>query len=339
MEHLGIQTLTIGIYDTWVVRGSLIGAAQMALALLIFIGALLYFERLQRGSKSDTQYYAPIGGQKHEIARFILSPYKSIAAIFTCFIPLALGFLIPFAHLIYLANHHLQNTSALTPNFIKAAEHSVLLAGGAGVIVCAIGLFLAFGNRLVAHIRHHSLNHKIANLFTQIAALGYAIPATILGLGILITLAQIGAYIDWASSMSLVLIGSGAGLLFAYVVRFLPLAFHNLEAGFTRIALSQDMAARSLGVGRLQMLRKIHIPHLRAPLMVAALLVFVDVMKELPATLILRPFNFDTLASLAYTQASLGQLEAAALPACMIIIVGLVPILILLSQLDIRANK
>lgn len=332
MEHLGIETLTIGIYDTWVVRGSLGGAAQMALTLLIFIGALLYIERKQRGNKNDRQHYAPIGGQKHELARFVLSPAKSALAILTCFIPMALGFLVPFAHLIYLANTHIASAD-MSPALMEAAKHSLILAISAAVIVSAVGLFLAFGNRLIAYIRNQTLLHRLANLFTQIAALGYAIPATILGLGILIAL------FEMETPATIIFISSGAALLFAYVVRFLPLAFHNLEAGFDRIALSQDMAARGLGAPPAFMLAKIHIPHLRAPLMVAALLVFVDVMKELPATLILRPFNFDTLASLAYTQASLGQLEAAALPACMIIIVGLLPILILLSQLDMRLNK
>ena len=162
------------------------------------------------------------------------------------------------------------------------------------------------------------------------SALGYAIPGTVLAIGIMITLTGI----DRVLGNGVVLSGTVVALVFAYSVRFLALAHGTLEAGFGRISPHMDMAARSLGATRSQTLFHVHIFLLRPPVLAALLLVFVDVMKELPATLVLRPFDFDTLATLVYTRASLGQVEEAALPALMIIGVGLVPVVVTLMLLD-----
>ncbi len=326
MEHLGVQTLTIGVYDTWVVRGSLAGAAGIALTLLAFMGALLAIERYGRNTANGAGQQSQT--RRRSLARFNLSRRHGILAALFCLVPMALGFIIPLLHFLNLATATpAQNIGAL----MTASLNAITLAALAAVLVCGVGLVLAFTNRLHFGAGTFARVSKMTTRFaTHIAALGYAIPATILGLGVLIAATQI----DALSGGRVVLIGSLAGLLFAYMVRFLPLSFGTIEAALARIPATTDIAAHSLGAGRTQLLTRIHIPLLRAPLLAASLLVFVDVMKELPATLILRPFNFDTLASLAYTQASLGQIEQAALPALVIIAVGLLPITILLRQIE-----
>jgi iron(III) transport system permease protein len=227
-----------------------------------------------------------------------------------CLIPIALGFALP----VVLLLAHLPDTS-WPAGLTRATLHSVGLATAAAIIAATMGLVLAFA------ARHGSAPRRI---MTRIAALGYAVPGTVLALGIMTAL----AFLADASFGLIVLSGSASALIIAYVVRFLSLSFSTLEAGYTQIAPGLDMAARSLGADMNATLRRVHLPLLRAPLVTASLLVFVDVMKELPATLILRPFDFETLATGVYTYASLGQMEDAALPALIILAVGLVPVIL-----------
>ena len=170
----------------------------------------------------------------------------------------------------------------------------------------------------------------VRHLLSEIAALGYAVPGTILALGVMTVLAALAE----ASFGILVLGGTVGGLLLAYMVRFLSLSFGTLQAAYGRISPGLDMAARSLGSGLNGLLVSLHMPLLRGPLLTAMLLVFVDVMKELPVTLLMRPFDFETLATNVYTHASLGQMEDAALPALMILLVGLVPVILSLSLME-----
>jgi len=313
VEYLGVSTLTIGVYDTWLVRGNLAGAAQMALMLLGFMALLIVLERTQRRAGT----YHPAGGRQRSLPRFALSRRQQIAALVFCFLPIVLGFILPLG---LLLDHAM---SGLSPRgFWSAVVNSFSLAVAAAFITCCLGMALAYGAR--------TDKGPTMRRLAQASALGYAVPGTVLAIGVMLVLGAIGE----ASGGAVVLGGTIFALLFAYSVRFLSLAFGTLEAGFGRISPAMDMAARSLGTSRLATLGKIHIPLMRAPLLAAALLVFVDVMKELPATLILRPFDFDTLASQVYTYASVGQLEEAALPALAIILVGLIPVAISLTLID-----
>jgi iron(III) transport system permease protein len=313
MEYLGVATLTIGVYDTWVVRGNLAGAAQMALMLLGFMALLIVLERSQRRAGSTH----PRAGRQRSLPRFSLSRRQQILALTLCLLPILLGFVLP----VYILLDHAM--SGLSPRgFSRAIGNSFSLAVIAALVTCAVGLGLAYGARTDG-------GHLMRRL-AQAASLGYAVPGTVLAIGIMLVLGSLGEMTGGA----VVLGGTVLALLFAYVVRFLSLAFGTLEAGLGRIPPAMDMAARSLGTTRAGTLRKIHMPLLRAPLLAAGLLVFVDVMKELPATLILRPFDFETLASQVYTYASVGQLETAALPALAIILVGLIPVVVSLTLID-----
>ena len=313
VEHLGVETLTIGVYDTWLVRGSLVGAAQLALMLLGFIALLTLVERTQR----HTGIYSVRQGRQRSLPCFIPGKAGAVAAFMTCLLPVLFGFIAPtFALISDASGQH------ITTDLQSAATNSFILAAVAATLTTGLGLLLAYGAR--------SSRIRAMRALVGFSALGYAIPGTVLAIGIMITLRSV----DHALGDGAVLSGTLVALVFAYTVRFLALAHGTLEAGFGRISLHMDMAARSLGTTRGQTLFRVHIFLLRPPVLAALLLVFVDVMKELPATLVLRPFDFDTLATLVYMRASLGQVEEAALPALMIIGVGLVPVVVTLMLLD-----
>lgn len=331
VEHLGVTTLTVGVYDTWLARGNLMGAAQMAMVLLGFMGLLLWLERTNR-QKNSTQ-----GSTSHRLlSRFTLSKHGQIGALAVCLIPVILGFIIP---LLVLATHLISTSISneeQIATFTAAARNSLFLASIAALITVTLGLFLAYAART-----HKS---KTLHRLTHISALGYAIPGTVLGLGMLVFLVQIDAVlIDPVMDMlgmadSFFVTGTLFGLLAAYIIRFLTIAFGTVDAGLKNIPPNIDIAANSLGAGRGLSLWRVHIPLLRPTLIGAGILVFVDAMKELPATLILRPFDFETLSTQVYTYASLGQIEDAALPALLIVLVGILPV-ILATKIMTPASK
>ena len=312
VEYLGVPTLTIGVYDTWLVRGNLAGAAQMALVLLGLMVVLIAIERSQRANYGIN----PRTGRHRSLPRFRLSMPAQIMAFIICALTLTLGFIAP---LLLLANNALR---AHAPIGMGAAIiHSLLLAGGAALLTALVALLLGYGGRIQG---------KTIQRLTRFAALGYAIPGTVLGLGVLIILTRLdNLTAGWVGVSASIF-----GLLIAYLIRFLSLAHGTLESGFERVSPAMDLAARGLGSTQNAVLWRVHLPLLRPAMLAAMLLVFVDVMKELPATLILRPFDFETLATLLYTHASMGQIENAAHPALAIIAIGLLPILIGLILID-----
>ncbi len=316
VEHLGVQTLTTGIYSTWINRGSLAGAAQLALAMLSIVALLIVVEHGLRkmGSFQSSRL------RNRSIRRFDLSPLTQWSVFLFCLFPIILGFGIPVW--ILLANAH---SPAL--DTLQAAGNSLSLALSAAIVTVLIAIFLAYARR--------SAIPEGRGRLARLAAIGYAIPGTVLGLGLLIVLTRL----THMTSGSIILTGTVFGLLYAYSVRFLSLAYGTIDDGFDRIPRSFDLAARSLGASRRSVLTRLHSQLMRAPLIAALLLVFVDAMKELPATLILRPFNFETLSTQVYTQASLGQFEQAALPALTIVAVGLIPIFIMLQLFDRLRQK
>lgn len=311
VEHLGVQTLTTGIYSTWINRGSLAGAAQLALAMLSIVALLVVVEHgLRRlGSFQSSRL------RNRSIRRFDLPPVARWVTSIFCAMPIVLGFVIPV--LILLSNANAPDITTL-----EAAGNSLSLALTAALFTLCMAIFLAYARR-------SSIPEGRGRL-ARIAAIGYAIPGTVLGLGLLIVLTRLT---HWSNG-SIILTGTVFGLLYAYGVRFLSLAYGTIDDGFDRIPRTLDLAARSLGASRHAVLLRMHSQLMRAPIIAALLLVFVDAMKELPATLILRPFNFETLSTQVYTQASLGQFENAALPALTIVVVGLIPIIIMLQLFD-----
>jgi len=321
----GVRTLTLGIYTTWLGQGNLGGAAQLAGVLLIFVFALLWVERHAR----KQQAHVSPSRQPATARRTRLLGWRGILATTICFLPVFFGFLLPGIILVNFAARRLENIFS-TPYF-DAVWHSFVLALVASLVVVGLGLILAYA--------HRSQWTKSINPIIRVASIGYAIPGTVLGIGVLIPLAYFDNGVDtfmrnsFGVSTGLLLSGTIAALIFAYAIRFLAISFGLLESGLEKVTPNLSFAARTLGRTPWGTVIEVHLPILRPALITAALLVFVDCMKELPATLILRPFDFDTLATLVFTLASLDQLEESAAPALTIVAAGLIPIILLTRNL------
>lgn len=330
VEFFGVKTLTFTIYDTWLNRGSLTGAAQIACVMLLVVLALIVAERFARRKQRfhiTSKRYQPL-------PTFQLNGISAMSALLACATPVLLGFGLPAALLASSATRRL--TPELVLTFVEPAVNSLLLASIAAAVTVAAGVVIAYTQRYD--------QRPATRLATRLGAIGYAVPGTVLAVGILIPLASLDNAVDgfmrsaFGISTGLLLAGSGAALVYAYSVRFLAMSIGGAESGLSRVTSSLDMASRTLGRTAGRTLFDVHLPIIRPALISAAMLVFVDCMKELPATILLRPFNFDTLATLVYTQASLEAFEDAAPAALMIVLVGLIPVA-LLAQTSKRTHR
>jgi len=321
VQHLGVETLSASIYATWLQRSSLSGAAQIASVALLLIAGLFWAER---GLRGRGRVHATTG-RLRAIPFSELAGWKAFAALATCALPAIAGFIVPFAVLANNATSHLSD--ALEQGVWRSAINSIVLAALAAVVAVTLGVILAYARRVASN--------GFTRPAVRLAGLGYALPGTVLALGLLLPLAAFDNFLDgiarqWLGiSTGLILSGTLATLVLAYVVRFLAVAHGTIEAGLERISPNLDAAARTLGASTLSALRRVHLPLLLPALATSALLVFVDGMKELPATLLLRPFNFETLSTHVYALASLEQVEAASVGAIAIVVVGLIPVLLL----------
>jgi len=321
----GVRTLTLGVYTTWLSQGNLGGAAQISAVMLLFIFLLVWFERTARRKQS---FVLP-AQRPRQPDRIRLNGWQRALAVVVCALPIVIGFVVPALILISFAASRLED--ALSVAYLRAVYHSLLLASLAAAAAVALGLVLGYANRAM----RKGFTRKVIRL----ASLGYAIPGTVLGIGVLIPLAGFDNALDsflrayFGISTGLLLSGSIAAIIFAYVVRFLAVSFGAIETGLQKVTPNVAAAARTLGRGPISAFFEVHLPLLRPALVSAALLVFVDCMKELPATLILRPFDFETLATSVFLLASLDQLEESALPALTIVAVGLLPVILLSRSL------
>ena len=320
-QYLGVETLTVSIYTTWLQRSDLAGAAQIALVAVLLVLALLLSERAARGG-ARTHHTT---GRYRSIPFSDLAGWRACLAAGACCMPIVAGFVLPLLVLIAQASSYL--SEALMIGFWRAVRNSVSVAATAALTTVCLGLALVYARRLTA-------NALVAGAI-PIASLGYALPGTVLALGLLLPLATLDNAIDallrsWLGiSTGLLLSGSLLVIVLAYTLRFLAISLGSLEAGFEKLSPNLDAVARTLGETALSSLRRVHVPLLVPALAAAALLVFVDGMKELPATLLLRPFNFETLATHTYSYAALEQFERAALGALTIVLIGLLPVLLL----------
>lgn len=321
-EYLGVPTLTLSIYTTWINRGSLPGAAQIACIMLLVVVALIVAEARLRGQR---RFALPVR-QPRPVGRRPLSGPLALAAALACALPVLFGAVLPIG---YLATEVLQRNllQQLDVALLRNLANAVLLAALAAAIVVALGLGIVAAGR--------QGREPWLKPLSRAASLGYAVPGTVLALGLLVPLAAFdNALADAATALfgvnpGLLLIGSGAALVVAYVVRFLAIAISGIESGLSRVSPRIDDAARALGASRSEVLQRLHWPLARPAIAAAALLVFVDSLKELPATLLLRPLNLDTLATIVYGHASRGAFEDGALAALLIVLAGLYPAIVL----------
>ncbi|WP_119306694.1 ABC transporter permease [Cohaesibacter haloalkalitolerans] len=321
VEFFGVKTLTFSVYDTWLNRASLAGAAQISTVMLVVVLLLLWLER--RGRRE--QRFATTTRRYQSLPSFRLRGWRAGAAFLVCLLPILLGFVLPASVLMRSVLFHWRDN--INSDFLAAAGNSLLLASVAALLTASLGTALAYFAR--------SQKSALVKAVTRLSSIGYAVPGTVLAVGILIPVAWLDNLIassmkEWFGIASgLVLIGSGAAMLYAYCVRFMAMSYGAGETGLQRVSPNLEAAARTLGRSPWQTLVEIDLPMIRPALMSGALLVFVDVMKELPATILLRPFNFNTLATLVYGQASLEAFEKGALAALTIVLVGIVPVILL----------
>ena len=321
-EFLGVRTLTVSIYTTWITRSDLPGAAQIALLMLALVIGLVLLERWarrQRQYSSDAQ--GPRLMEPHRLAGA-----RAGAAMLFAAVPVVLGFVVPAAYLVVETLTRLR-ASELSRALVVEARTTVMISFAATVFTLACALVVVYAVRITRSVA--------TAMLARVAAIGYAIPGSVLAIGILPIATSADRVIDWAwvplagASVGLFTLGSGVALITAYVVRFLAIGTGGLESGFSRVSPTLDDAARTMGEGALGRLLRIHLPMTRPALVSAALLIFVDCMKELPATLLLRPLGLETLATHLYAEAARGTYEDAAIAALLIVLAGLVPVIIL----------
>ena len=320
VAHFGISTFTTGIYRTWFSMGDRVAAAQLSSILLAFVFALLLLERY---SRHKARFYQS-SRRYQQLRTSRLNGFKAWSAALFCAVPLVVGFLAPFLILLWMAltaGHDL-----FSARYIELTTNSVILAGIAAILAVGLALLLSYAARI-----EKSRLTMGANL---VAGMGYAIPGSIIAVGILIPVATFdNALSAWLEAnvgirTGLLLTGSIAALVFAYLVRFMAVALQTVQSSFAKITPNMEDASRTLGHGPVVTGVRVHMPILSGGMLTAGLIVFVDVMKELPATLIMRPFNFDTLAIQAYNLAKDERLTQAATPSLVIVACGLRPVLV-----------
>jgi iron(III) transport system permease protein len=319
VSWLGVPTFTTAIYRTWFGMGDVTAAAQLAAVLLIFVLAAVMLERASRQAKR----FHHTSARTRPLPLRPLPPLQATLAILACFLPILLGFLLPGVWLFHLA--WVEGDGFSFGRLAGFTANSFVLAGVSAVLLIVVALGLAYMHRVA--------NNPAASWLIRLATMGYAVPGSVIAIGVLLPLAAFDHVIDhWTNSLfgvssGLLLSGTVAALFYAYLVRFLAVAFNAVDGGLHRIRPSLDQAARVLGETPLGVVRRVHAPLLRGSLMTAALLVFVDVLKELPATMIVRPFDFDTLAVRVYQLASDERLAEASTGSLIIVAVSLIPVI------------
>ncbi len=322
VAHFAVDTFTTGIYKAWFGLGDKGTAARLACLLLLFTLVLVSLERVSRGRAR----FAP-GSARSAHAAFRFSGMRGVAAACAAGLPVLLGFVLPVLILGRLA---WRDSDALDwPRFAVLAGNSVLVGTLAALVAVLAALLIAYSARLDQRMQ----------LFGRIATLGYAVPGAVIAVGVLVPLAGFDNWLDalmrehFGVRTGLLLTGSVAALVLAYAARFLAVALNNIEAGLARVTPSMDDAARAMGLSAGATAWRVHAPLIARSLAIAGLLVFVDALKELPATLAVRPFNFDTLATHAYTLAKDERLGEAAWPCLAIVLVSLGPVLLVSKAL------
>jgi iron(III) transport system permease protein len=313
VAYFGVPTLTTGIYKSWYAFSDRTGAAQIAAVLLLSVVALMYVEHRSRGR---ARYYA-VGGRGARKPQRLPAGSGWIAAL-CCALPVLLGFVLPLLILTRLLRQ--EESLHFSSRYLDWLQNSVTVAAITALIAVLICLLLAYAARVS--------RNRLQAWSNRVVSMGYAIPGAVIAVGILIPLSRLD---NWMAEqgMHFLLAGSLLALVYAYLVRFLAVSYQSVQAGLARITPAMDASARSLGHGLGSMLLRVHMPLLWRSVLTAGLLVFVDVIKELPATLTIRPFNFDTLAVITFQLASDERLAEAALPAFTIILIAFVPVLAL----------
>ena len=319
VSYFAVQTFTTGIYHAWLSLGDRVAAGQLSTLLLALVFAVLLLERWNRGR---ARFHTSASQRRESL--YVLAGARRWLAALVCALPVLLGFVLPAGILLFMAMR--ESDSQHGGRMWVLIGNSFTLAGVAAVVVVVVALVMAYAARIV--------KSPLVSGANKVAGLGYALPGAVIAVGILVPVtrldhALVDALASFGISTGLLLTGGILALVYAYAVRFMAIALQTVESGLSKITPSMEDAARSLGYRPAETMLKVHLPMLRGSVLTAGLIVFVDVMKELPATLVMRPFNFDTLAVQAYNYASDERLPEAAAASLVIVAVGLIPLLVL----------
>ncbi len=324
VNHYGVDTFTIGIFRTWNGLGDQAVSAKLAAILMLFVLFIIVTEKVLRGKrKFDTS-----GKQNRPISKIKLKGLQGFLAFTLCFIPIFFGFIMPFVQMIIWSVRYF--TDIVDEGFLTLMFNSFALAGTSSFIAILLSLFIAFNLRTQPTWKNKAIQ--------SISMLGYSIPGAVIAVGVLIVLGYldmkfIGLFKDMGIHTGLIIGGTVIALVYGYIVRFTAVSINSMESGYAKIPKSIDEAALTLGSNKNNLLRRVHFQLLRPSITAGALIVFVEVLKELPATLILRPFNFDTLAIKALELVGQEQLQESAIPAMALVLIGLGPIILLMKTM------
>lgn len=326
-QYLGVNTLSVAIFNTWQVRNDFAGAAQIAFATLATVIGLIWIERHWR--QPDRFRASARGGQR--LVRYRLKGFAGLAALCACLLPVLIGFVAPVSTLMSAAYREMLR-EGVPREFWTVTRDTVMVSGLAAALLVSVSLLGAFALR-ERHGRWLAVTAKLSTL-------GYAIPGTVLVIGLLPVMGWLDQLINQLFvSLSIprpgaVVSGSIAAIVISYLIRFHAIGLEQLQAGLDLVSRNVDHAGRLLGAGRLEVAHRILVPAIRPSMLAAAILIFVDCLKELPATLLLRPLNFETLATSLYGHASRGSFEDGALAALVIVLCGLIALLAVNRSLD-----
>ena len=318
-SYFGIQTFTTGIYKAWLSMDNRLAAAQLATVLLAWVALLL---KLEQGAQQRMRFAATRSGATESTPVRLTGRWAALA-VALCVAPVALGFVLP---VLFMLRPLVHGWGELPWHpFLGWARNSLWLAGMSAALATALALWLAFAVRVRPG---RSWGAWFTRGVVQLASLGYAVPGAVVVVGLLLPVGWLQAVAPQTSAGYWVT-ATALGIVWAYMVRFVAVALQSVQSGYARVPASLDDSARMLGVSVIQLVTRVHGPLLKKPAAAALLLVLVDVMKELPATLVLRPFNTDTLAVMAYQLARDERLGEAALPSLALVLVGLLPVVLL----------
>ena len=319
------DTLTTAIYKAWFSMFSFSAASQLASLLIVIVFVLIIIEQRFRARMrySETK-------QSGQIVRIVLVGWRAWSVTYLSFSVLFFAFLLPIAQLIIWASHAF--TRNFNQHYFELLWHSLLLSGFSAILICCVALSIIYGAR-----RH---SNSATNIAVRIATIGYALPGTVLAIGIFISFAWLD---QWFGRIIMQLFrieigsffqGTLLAMLFAYAIRFLAVGYNSIDSSMQRITSTIDEASMGLGIDGFKMLQYIHFPVLKSGIFTAAVLVFIDVMKEMPITLMTRPFDWDTLAIRIFEMTSEGEWEQAALPAVTLVLAGIFPIMMLMKKTE-----
>ncbi|QKJ24172.1 ABC transporter permease [Poseidonibacter lekithochrous] len=320
MDYFGVSTFVTGIFRAWFGMGSVEDAAKLASILMTFVFLLIVLERLQRRNK----VYKSSGKDFKPIDKVKLTGFKNVLAVITCFVPFFLGFLLPFIQLCFW--FAISYEEIIDEDFMTLLYQTLTLALGSAALITALALLFVYNVRVN--------QDKSSSILTQVVKMGYSIPGAVVAVGILSFFAILDRYVIDLFSSTYIISGTVIAVVFGYCVRFLAIAINNFESGFTRIPTTYDDAAKTFNIGQNKTFVKIFLPLLKNSAFAAFIVIFIEVIKELPLTMILRPFNYDTLAVRALELTQQAQIIESSVPSMFIIVIGIISVTLLAKNMN-----